>query len=227
MYRLDFSIVKKIWLLPILAMVAISCKKNLPEDRLSLGADSRFTQTIYRPVLGRTTVFSGNFNVASSSVPLNFKIINMRRFNGEPAQALLDYFPVKVWKTAYNGTETSLAQIEEKRAIENHQLFEVRPHSGQFVMWGEAKSRFVQAQPDSGYVFDVEVSNSGGRRYFQNMRVNPFRERPYEPSIFDAVSGQATNTNVGASIVSNIRGRRTNRFLNSSDVRVIFNVSSV
>ncbi|WP_316814069.1 DUF5007 domain-containing protein [Pedobacter heparinus] len=222
MYRFDTNSVKKLLLLPLMAIALFACKKNLPDDRLSLGSDSRFTQTIYQPILGRTTVFSGNFNIASSSVPLDFKLVNMRRFNGEDAPELRDFFPVKVWKTAYDGTETSLSAIEAKRTIENHQLFEIRPHSGQFVMWHPAKSDFVKVQPDSGYVFDVEVSNSGGRRYFQDFKLMPYREIPVEPYSTDIVSGQTLSTTVGAS-VSNIRGKRTSRLLNSNDVRVLFN----
>ncbi|MGY3053006.1 hypothetical protein ACVWYG_001203 [Pedobacter sp. UYEF25] len=222
MYKFDLNNVKKFYLFLAFALTLYGCKKNLPDDRLSLGLDSRFTQNIYQPVLGRTTVFTGNFNIASSSVPLDFKIVNMRRFSGEDAPELRDFFPIKVWKQSYDGTETSLADIEAKRTTENHQLFEIRQHSGQFVMWAGAKSSFVKAQPDSGYVFDVEMSNSGGRKYFQNFKLTPFRERPVEPSTLDATTGQATTTTVPAAVVSNIRGKRTNRFLNSGDVRVLF-----
>lgn len=219
MNKFDINNVKKLYLFLALAISLFGCKKNLPDDRLSLGADSRFTQTVYQPVLGRATLYAGNFNTASSSVPLDFKIVNMRRFNGEAAPELNDFFPVKVWKEAYRGTETSLAEIEAKRVIENHQLFEIRKNSGQFVMWPEAKSSFIRAQPDSGYVFDVEVSNSGGRRYFQNFVLRPFKERPVEPSTLDPSNGQDIYLGVIAE-VSNIRGKRTNRLLGGGDVVV-------
>lgn len=140
----------------------VGCKKNIPKERLSLGTDAVFNTTEYRPVLGRNTLFSENFNPGTSSLPLDFKIVNMRRFTGEAAPELNDYFDVPVWKSAYLGNEKSLEEIEKKRAIEAHQLFEIRKNSGQFMMWSKADSRFVKAQPDSGYVFDVEVSNSGG-----------------------------------------------------------------
>lgn len=221
MYKFNINKVKKLYLVLTVAIGLYACKKNLPDDRLSLGADSRFTQTLYQPVLGAPTVFTGNFNIGSSSMPLNFKIVNMRRFNGEAAPELSDYFPVKVWKQAYNGKETSLAEIEAKRTIENHQLFEIREHSGQFVMWPEAKSNFVRAQPDSGYVFDVEVSNSGGRRYFQNLKLRPFKEVPVFPSTLDVSNGQEIYVSVPAQVY-NIRGKRTNNFLTSADVRVQF-----
>ncbi|RZK59177.1 MAG: DUF5007 domain-containing protein [Pedobacter sp.] len=197
-----------------------ACKKNIPDERLSLGKDSQFTQLTYQPVLGRNTLFSDNFFVGSSSVPLDFKIVNMRRFTGEPAPELTEYFPVQVWKSAYDGTEKSIAEIEAKRKTENHQLFEIREHSGQFLMWNKANSNFVRAQPDSGYVFDVEVSNSGGRRFFKDMKLRPFKERPFEPSNLNSTTGQAITTGVFPSLISNIRGEKTGRFL--SDVEVQF-----
>ncbi|QPH38879.1 DUF5007 domain-containing protein [Pedobacter endophyticus] len=204
-------------------LMITACKKNLPKERLSLGSDSQFTTTQYQPVLGRNNLFSDNFFIGSSSVPLDFKIVNMRRFNGEPAPELTEYFPVQVWKTAYDGTEKSIAEIEAKRTTENHQLFEIRQHSGQFLMWSKANSNFVKAQPDSGYVFDVEVSNSGGRKYFKNFKLRPYKERAYEPSNLNAVTGQATTTGISPSIMSNIRGEKTGRYLfGSSDVEVQF-----
>jgi len=204
-----------------------ACKKNIPDVRLSLADDMQFTVKQYQPVLGRNTLYGDNFNVGSSSIPLNFKIVNMRRFTGEPAPELTDFFPVQVWKTAYDGTEKSIAEIEAKRTIENHQLFEIRQQSGQFVMWAKANSNFVKAQPDSGYVFDVEVSNSGGRKYFKDFKLRPFKERPFEPSTVDASNGQ--NIFLGNTAnYSNIRGERTGRFLSPSreDVVVLFNKKS-
>lgn len=212
----------------LLCAVAImtSCKKNIPDERLSLGSDSQFTQKLYQPVLGRNTLFSDNFFVGSSSVPLDFKIVNMRRFNGEPAPELTEYFPVSVWKSAYDGTEKSIAEIEAKRALENHQLFEIRKNSGQFVMWSRANSNFVKAQADSGYVFDVEVSNSGGRRYFKDLKLQPYRERAFEPSNLNAITGQAISTGVMPSIMGNIKGEKTDRYLNPTDIEIQFKKNS-
>jgi len=199
-----------------------SCKKNLPDNRLSIANDSQYTQFFYQPTLGRNTLFTNNFTYGNSSRPLDFKIVNMRTFGGEPAPELTKLYPVKVWKTAYDGTEKSLAEIEAKRVIENHALFEVRPHSGEFLMWAEANSNMIKAQPDSGYVFDVEMSNTGGRKYFQNMRLSPLRERPYEPSPLDPITGQGISTSISPSSMF-ITGQRTGQSLTSNDVRIVFN----
>ncbi len=206
-----------------LTIFITACKKNIPDVRLSLANDMQFTVKQYQPVLGRNSLFENNFNIGSSSIPLNFKIVNMRRFTGEAAPEMTDFFPVQVWKSAYDGTEKSIAEIEAKRTIENHQLFEIRQHSGQFVMWAKANSNIVKAQPDSGYVFDVEVSNSGGRKYFKDFKLRPFKERPFEPSTSNASNGQSTLLGILPSY-SNIRGERTGRYLipSLSDVVVLF-----
>lgn len=202
-------------------IVLSSCRKNLPDERLSIANDSQYTQYLYQPVLGRNTLFANNFQYGNSSRPLDFKIVNMRTFNGEPAPELTTNYPVTVWKTAYDGTEKSIAEIEAKRTTENHPLFEVRPHSGEFMMWAAANSNMVKAQPDSGYVFDVEMSNSGGRKYYQNFRLRPLRERPYEPSNLDPITGQGTSVSVNPTSL-NITGMRGQPLNTRDDVQVLF-----
>jgi hypothetical protein len=202
-------------------IVLSSCRKNLPDERLSIASDSQYTQYVYQPVLGRNTLFANNFQYGNSSRPLDFKIVNMRTFNGEPAPELTNNYPVTVWKTAYDGTEKSIAEIDAKRTTENHPLFEIRPHSGEFMMWAAANSNMIKAQPDSGYVFDVEMSNSGGRKYFQNFRLRPLRERPYEPSNLDPVTGQGTSVSVNPTSL-NITGLRGQPLNTRDDVQVLF-----
>lgn len=202
-------------------IIISSCRKNLPDERLSIANDSQYTQYLYQPVLGRNTLFANNFQYGNSSRPLDFKIVNMRTFNGEPAPELTTNYPVTVWKTAYDGTEKSIAEIEAKRTTENHPLFEVRPHSGEFLMWAAANSNMVKAQPDSGYVFDVEMSNSGGRKYYQNFRLRPLRERPYEPSNLDPITGQGTSVSVNPTSL-NITGMRGQPLNTRDDVQVLF-----
>lgn len=201
------------------ALVLTACKKYLPEDRETIGIDSDFTQTLYQPVLGRTTLFSNNFYQGSTSFPADFKMVNPRRMNGDAAPELEDVFPVKVWKEAYTGTETSMAEIEKKRQTQYRKLFEIFPHSGQFTMWAEAASNFIRSQPDSGYLFDVELSNSGGRRYFRDLRLRPMKERPYEPSNLDPATGQSLSTGIFPSRIS-IKGQSRERYLSTGDVRV-------
>ena len=216
------SIIKYLFAVLVMVTVVTSCTKNLPDERLSIASDSKYLRTEFHPVLGRNTLFTNIFQYGNSSRPLDFKIVNMRTFSGDPAPELTTKYPVLVWKKVYDGTEKSIQEIEDKRSIEYHPLFEIRPHSGDLFMWAAANSNMIKAQPDSGYVFDVEMSNSGGRRYFQNLRVMPLRERPFEPSNLDPITGQGTSVSVNPTGVF-IKGVRDQQTLNTrDDVQVLF-----
>jgi hypothetical protein len=148
-----------------------SCVKDfVPSEKAAFSLDMAFTQTEFRPILGRN--YDANFfNDDLSSRPLTFRILNMRAFDGSEA-------PVLIWKEAYTGLETSLEEIDAKREIVNRPLWEIGLHSGSFSMWNVASSDFIRTEPDSCYVFDVEVSNSGGKRYFRDFKLKPQKEDP-------------------------------------------------
>src|ERR1700712_2499339 len=92
-------------------LVFASCKKLLPQDRDTIGADSKYTQVLYEPILGRTTIFANNFYAGSTNYPATFKIVSPKRYDGSVATELDSLFPVLVWKSTYNGLEKSLADI--------------------------------------------------------------------------------------------------------------------
>jgi hypothetical protein len=206
----------------LLGFLFTSCETFLPDNLDNLGSDSRFTQITYSPVLGRNTLMDNNFLSGNASQPLKFKIVDIRRFNGDEAPELTDVFPVSTWIQPYLGNEISLQEIESKRAIQNKPLFNIREHNGSLEMWSLAKSSFVHTAPDSGYVFDVEVSNSGGRKYFNELRLKPYRERPYEPSNLDAVTGNAKNPFVRLTSMFNVRGDRTGGYMGTGEAEVYF-----
>lgn len=205
----------------LLLVLAAGCKKLLPTDRDTFNTEARFTQTIYKPVMGRTTLMSDNFDSQSSSLPLTFKIVNPRNSDGQIAVDLIKKYDVLVWKKAYSGTEKSLQEIEDKRVIEQHPLFEIREHSGEFIMWAAANSRNLSSLPDSGYTFDVEVSNNGGRRYFNNLKLQPYKERGFEPNSIDPVTGASANAPIRPNILTNMKGERTASNLTSNDVTIL------
>jgi hypothetical protein len=212
---------RRYYLIAVVVMLVVSaCKKYLPKERETVGADSQYTNETYQPVLGRTTFFTDNFYQGSTTYPSDFKIVNPRRRNGDPAPELTDVFPVMVWKKAYDGTEKSIAEIEAKREKQYRTLLEIGPHSGALTLWAEAKSAFIRSQPDSGYLFDVELSNSGGRRFYRNLKLMPVKERPYEPSNYNAATGQPTTNGVYASAIYNIKGANSNRYLSYNDIDV-------
>lgn len=216
-------------LLTGLVLVTVAaCKKLVPEYREALSAEAGFSQTTFDPVVGRTTMYSNIFTNPnnSSSYPIEFKIVNARRFSGEAAPELTDVFPVKVWTQSYTGEEKSLAEIEAKRVQEYHHVFEVRKHAGDFVMYASSSSRFVRCQADSGYIFDVEMTNGGGRRYFRHLRLMPFRERPYEPSNLNPITGQSVANGIYPNFLQNVMGDSTDQYLSAADIDVYIRKST-
>lgn len=188
-------IIKKqvVGVLVLIAWLQISCVDSfLPEERDAYDRDATFTTTVWQPILGKTSFLTETFNFGNATLPLTFEIQNMRHADGTPAPELEAYYPVRVWKKPYLGTEKTIEEIEEKRGIEYRRLFDIRKHSGEFIMWSEANSEIVRCQPDSGYVFDVLASNSGGYKYTTRMRLMPRREREFEPNIYDEVTGIPT-----------------------------------
>ena len=158
---------KNIALLFSCVLLSISCvDKYLPDSLDAFDRDVNFTTKLYRPQLGKNTLMSDNFSSGNSTLPLTFEISRIVRADGSPAPELTEYFPVKVWKTPYMGTEKSIEEIEAKREIEYRTLFQVKKHSGEFMMWSNAESSFVQCAPSDGYIFDVLVKNSGGYKTF-------------------------------------------------------------
>jgi len=207
-------------LIGILLFSLASCKKFLPKESENLSDDMNFLTTTYSPVLGRDYVFSGNFNSGTSSLPLNFSIVNMRHADGSAAPELNVSLPTKVWIHPYLGTETSLTEIDSERTTENLPPFQIREHNGEFVVWSNASSSYVRCQPDPGYLFDVEVSNSGGKTYFKDLKLTPYRERPYEPSLSDPVTGIDTATSLHPTTLLNMVGESSQLTLSLSDVNV-------
>ncbi len=212
------------WIMIVLtSSILFGCTKYLPDNTDAFANDSRFTQTVYQPILGRNNLFANNFNAGSSTQPLDFEIVNLRRTaDGSPAPELTNNYPVKIWTQAYTGSEKTIAEIDSKRTIQNQPLFSVRKHNGEFLMWAGAQSGIVRAQPDSGYVFDVKVSNTGGSKYFRNLRLIPQRERAYEPSNYDPVNGIAANSYVNPLSINNVIGQNTKLDIPLKDVRIFF-----
>lgn len=206
------------------------CKKMLPTDVDPFSPKATYTTTTFMPILGRTTVFTGIFNPDNSGLPFNFKIVNVRTADGHPSDAPTKKMPVLVWKKGYTGQEKTVAEIEAKREMEEHPLWEVRPKSGEFILWQMADSLLLKQQPDSGYLFDVEVRNSGGGKDFKNLRLMPYRMQAYSPYEFDQVTGiQKTETDGNITQLfynhpglSNVISAATEKGIRPIDTRVYF-----
>lgn len=197
------------------------CKKNIPDDRDSLGNEVDYSIKEFNPTLGRKSHYDNAVYVGTNtSKPLTFTLVNVRTSNGDPAPELTDKFPVKVWTKEYTGTEKTLAEIEEKRTIEYRSMLEVGLNSGSIMFWESGNSNFVKTVPDSGYVFDVQIENSGGRKFVRNLKVKPYKEMPYTPSVYNSVTGVALNSYVTPNRTLNLYGERDPIF--SSSIHVFF-----
>ncbi|WP_159523643.1 DUF5007 domain-containing protein [Sunxiuqinia indica] len=213
------------FILLILTVSFVSCvNQYLPETKDAFDPEAGFSQYLYTPKLGKNTLMTGNFNPGSSTLPFTYEIVNLRRYDGSEAPEFSDKFPVKVWKTPYLGTETSLEAIEAKRDIEYRQLFQIRKHTGEFILWENAKAAFVRCDPDPGYVFDIKVENSGGLKYYKDFRLVPEREASYEPSNIDPKTGLAAIEYVNPTSTSMLVTRKDQRFyvLSAEDIHVYF-----
>ncbi|MDR6941019.1 DUF5007 domain-containing protein [Mucilaginibacter pocheonensis] len=171
------------------ALITGGCRKifDLPKEKDYLSNNINFSNKIFEPILGRTNLMGG-FNADNSTMPMKFEIVNARFGDGRPVTDLFQKAPTYVWTTAYNGLEKSLEEIEAKRKLEEHALFEIRS-SGEFIMWASANNSLIKPRPadstnfpqDTRY-FDLKITNSGGQTVIKDLQVRPWRERPYEPS---------------------------------------------
>jgi hypothetical protein len=223
----------KIAILLIITGVA-ACRKWGPDDLDFLSTRAVYNQKIFAPILGRTFLYSQIFNTDNSSTPIRFRMLNVRYKNGQPSTDLDKPLEVLTWKSTYTGEEKSLEEIAAKRVIETHPAWEIRPESGDFVLWAEADSSFFRQQPDSGYLFDVEATNSGGTNIYKDMSLMPKREQPYSPYEYDEITGKqnADYPNPADSSqfilkyihpgINNIIDDETNLGLKSDSVRVLF-----
>ena len=182
----------KLFFIAALGLGAGSCVKDfVPTVKSAFSKDMNFAQTEFKPILG--IGYNVNvFNDDLSTRPLTFKIVNMRAYDGSNANELLKPLPVEVWKSPYTGEEQSLEEINNKREIVTRPLWEIGLHSGTFTLWREASSDIVRTEPDSCYLFDVEVSNSGGKRYFRNLKLKPQKEIPATGTVSGLIMGDST-----------------------------------
>jgi hypothetical protein len=182
--------IKKEFIFFLFAITVLSsCKKvfNIPDEKDYLSPNVNYSNKIFEPILGRTTLIGG-FNGDYSTQPIKFEIINARFGDGRPYTDLFQKKPTYVWTAPYTGLEKSIEEIEAKRKLEEHPLFEVRS-SGEFIMWASSTNELITPRsvdstnfPQDTRFFDLKISNSGGQTIIKDLQVRPYRERPYEPS---------------------------------------------
>lgn len=208
-----------VFVLGFVLATGLGCGKYFPEERENIGSNSQFSQILFEPILGRNNYYSP-FYKGTTTYPTEFFVRNIRKRNGEPAPEFESILPVVVWKSAYTGTETTIDEIRAKQEVQNRPILDIGRYSGDITVWNTARSSFIRAIPDSGYLFDVEITNSGGRRFFRNLKLMPYRERPTEPSNREVNSGQELSPGVFSASLNNVKGDSTNRYLSGGDLMV-------
>jgi hypothetical protein len=202
----------------------IGCKKifNLPNEKEYMSTNVNYSVKTFSPILGRTNLYNEIFNADNSTFPMTFEIINPRFGDGRSAKDMLMKKQVLVWTTEYTGLETSIAEIEAKRRLEEHPMVELRS-SGDLIVWYTAnKDVFVPRDsviyPQDVRYFDVKVTNSGGTRIINELSLTPYRERPYSPdNDINPFSGLPNTTSPGGKVlvrlqptISGMTGEGTN-----------------
>jgi hypothetical protein len=212
----------------LVAVIAFSsCRKifNLPDEKNYLSTQATYTTMSFQPIMGRTKNYPNVFSPSGSSFPITFEIKNPRFGDGRDASDMLALKPTLVWNAEYTGKETSLAEIEAKRHLENHPILEVKS-SGDIVWWYTVTSKDIKpadsvVYPQNQRFFDVKFTNSGGSRTIKGLSVTPYVEQPYTPNPdYNTITGKPNTTTPGGKIkvysyasVSGIRGATTNQFM--------------
>lgn len=190
--------------------LATSCTKYIPDDLDALSDDILFTTKEFSPYIGRVTNYENILSLSNkSTLPLSFKIMDVRTTEGESAPELMEKYPVKVWTGFYNAEEKSIEEIEAKRRIEYRSILEVQHKNGDLIFWNTGNSSFIKTLPSDGYVFDIEIANTGGRKYERNLVLKPRKEKDYEPSQYDDELGIAKNSFLRPSGLINVYGKKT------------------
>jgi hypothetical protein len=211
------------------AVIAFSgCRKifNLPDEKSYLSTQADYTTKSWSPILGRTNLYTNVFSAVGSTFPITFEVKNPRFGDGNPATDMLTVKPTLVWTQEYTGKETSLAQIEAKRHLENHPVLELRG-SGDVVWWYTADTTLIRPSdidtivyPQNERYFDVKLTNSGGTRTIKNLVLTPRVNQPYYPTDdYNTYTGKPNTTTPGGhqlvrmypSGISNITGESTNQ----------------
>jgi len=201
---------KALVLLTAVAVFSGGCKKlyNLPDEKSYLSTNADYTAKSFSPILGRTALLNGGniFNADNSTFPITFTIRNPRFGDGRDASDMLAVKPTLVWTQEYTGKETSLAEIEAKRHLEDHPMLETRGNGDLVLYYTANKSNIAPLDsvlyPQNARYFDVKIANTGGSRIITNLQITPKIDVPYYPSNdYNTITGEHNTTTPGGHIL--------------------------
>jgi hypothetical protein len=111
----------------------------------------------------------GNFQASSSTLPLNFEIIEVRELSGHNTANLKENIPVVRYKEPIVGNETP-AELLLKTDTVMTPAVTINQHTGQVEILEGNKI------PAGEYHFDVKVSNQSGSKVLKDALVIEFKE---------------------------------------------------
>ncbi|HWZ36452.1 MAG TPA: DUF5007 domain-containing protein [Mucilaginibacter sp.] len=213
----------------VIVTLSAGCKKlyNLPDEKSYMSTEAGYSTKAFSPILGRTTGYTNIFNAVNSTFPMTFTILNLRYGDGRDGSDIIASKPTLVWTSPYTGNETSLAQIEAKRHLENRPMLEM-VGNGDIKLWYTANKTNIKpadsvVTPQEEHYFDVKISNSGGTRIISNLSIVPTIDQPYYPNAdYNTITGLPNTTTPGghtlvynyADALSGIVGETTNSAMN-------------
>ncbi|WP_345210771.1 DUF5007 domain-containing protein [Mucilaginibacter gynuensis] len=111
----------------------------------------------------------GNFQVSTSTLPLNFEIVEVRELNGLKTTALNENIPVVRYKEPIVGNETP-AELLLKTDTVMTPAVSINQHTGQLEILEGNRI------PAGEYHFDIRVANQSGGRVLKDALVIEFKE---------------------------------------------------
>jgi hypothetical protein len=168
--------------LSICAVLALSACDKVPDGYL--GDTIVYTRNPLNVAAG-SVMYSESPNLAGSSFPIKFELIDIRNEKGEVDSSLIKRRDLTVWSEAYNGAkDTTLALVMAKRKVlPNQPTMQLLEGSGQ-MLFTTATSQVAPGK----YTLSMKMSNSAGTRILKdivtiNLQNNPYSFTNLSPNI--------------------------------------------
>ncbi|TDQ06633.1 DUF5007 domain-containing protein [Pedobacter metabolipauper] len=208
-------------ILALIAIGAIACKKI---ENGFLSDTIRYKNNVIYCVKGMALSLSDRINADGSTPPFNFKMLNLRnRLTGAPAPKEFNTeYEILVFKTGMTfnpETDTTVALLNAKRESVIKVPMEFNPVSGQIAF-----NRSSGNLPIGEYVFDLEVSNTWGTKFYPEFA----QIHIIEPNIEDVfeITYQANNASSDTEVFTAIKAPKLScKKISNEGARVILKIT--
>ncbi|RYY37406.1 MAG: DUF5007 domain-containing protein [Sphingobacteriaceae bacterium] len=148
-------------------MLLISACKKVPNEG-SIAPDISYKNRKQYAISGLQQNI-GNFQASTSTLPLNFEVVEVRELAGNATAALTEDIPVVRYKEALTGNETP-AELALKTDTVMTPAISINKYTGQLEILEGNKI------PAGEYHFDIKVSNQSGGKVLKDALVIEFKE---------------------------------------------------